>query len=142
MHYGTHGIRIFLAIIVALLIGFNAPHVNSAQAATRKTEVVCLLKDYGLNKSWSKGLSKAANKQFKTKVKVKWIREDHWSNCTTLVWGDDTAYDYGNDIPVESRYSVSYDDAHNTTMINVVNSIPKKDRVPTLIKALKEAGVK
>lgn len=133
------------ALVTAVAVVGTVAPAEAATPRVKGTADVCVLRDYGVQKSWTKGTQRAANRAYKQRVKVRWINEDHWSRCDIIVFGsDDGAYDYGTDQPSEnSRYSVSYDRGHRTYMINVSGSAtPVNARKATLVKAIGEAGVR
>lgn len=142
-----------VAVVVALLAGmflaglnFSAPWApRPAHSAVRVTgEVdVCVLKA-DLGKSWTRGLEKAANREYRQPVNVKRVGEDQLGGCEVVVWaGGKVAEDYVNGTPAPNpRYHVytgvyALADAE----INVGTSTPRKERKATLLQALRESGV-
>lgn len=134
-------------IVGATLVGLLwappwAPRPAHAAGTGPRVDVCVLKADLG--KSWTRGLEKAANREYRQPVNVKRVSEDQLGGCEVVVWaGGKVALDYITGEPAPNpRYHVYTGEyAMVDAEINVGTSTPRKERKATLLQALRESGV-
>ena len=136
-------ILVAVLLMAALWAGFMAP-VPEAHSATRirgKVDVCVMRSD--TPKSWTRGLERAANREFRQRIDVRRIAEDRLGGCDVVVWTEGrTALNYLTGLPsTNPRYSVMTSGVFKIE-INLGSVTPRRERRATLIQALREGGVR
>lgn len=137
--------RKLLAIAALIAVSFGVTPIPADASPVKGKVDVCVT---DAPRSWTKGLSKKANRTFDQKIKVHRVTENELGTwCDVLVWVSNER-DTGQAVNVitgdlAGRYFVlvGSDYNYNTVEVNVGSGTPKKARTNTIVSALKKAGI-